>query len=209
MRAQHLAAQLRSDISDARFAPGDQLQEVHIAQRYDVSRNTLREAFAMLAAHNLVERIPNRGVFIATPDRASARDLYAARAALEPAAILWGEHLDVETLTATTERARELALADDPESLRTVGSVNQDFHRLIVAGMGSPFLDKTMDNLLAQMRLCFLAVLKEEPAFHSHYATFNAHLSELIAHGERATAAEELRRSLAETCEHICDVLPR
>lgn len=69
----------------ARYLPGDKLNEVEVAAQYDVSRNTLREAFATLAAEQLLVRIPNRGVFIATPDVEYIMDLYRARAIIKPA----------------------------------------------------------------------------------------------------------------------------
>lgn len=51
-----------------------------------------------LAAEQLLVRIPNRGVFIATPDVDYIVDLYRARAIIEPAGALWGESLDVSYL---------------------------------------------------------------------------------------------------------------
>ena len=46
--------------------PGVQLSEVALAQQYGVSRNTLREAFRLLARDGLVEHVPHRGVFVRT-----------------------------------------------------------------------------------------------------------------------------------------------
>ena len=86
MLSQSVATALRQEMSAGNFQPGEQLSEVKVAEQFGCSRNTLREAFTTLAAERLVERIPHRGVFIATPDAAYIRDLFAARAAIEPAA---------------------------------------------------------------------------------------------------------------------------
>ena len=68
MLSQSVASEIRDAISAGEFMPGQQLSEVKAAERFSCSRNTLREAFTELAAQRLVERIPHRGVFIATPD---------------------------------------------------------------------------------------------------------------------------------------------
>ena len=78
MFASTIAEDLRDAIGKARYLLGDKLNEVEVAAQYDVSRNTLREAFATLAAEQLLARIPNRGVFIATPDVEYIVDLYRA-----------------------------------------------------------------------------------------------------------------------------------
>ena len=94
MLSQSVASELREAISAGEFQPGEQLSEVKAAERFNCSRNTLRESFTRLAAERIVERIPNRGVFLATPDADYIRDLFAARAAIEPAAVRWGAFAD-------------------------------------------------------------------------------------------------------------------
>lgn len=90
MLSQSVASALREAISAGEFQPGERLSEVKAAERFNCSRNTLRESFTRLAAERIVERIPNRGVFLAMPDADYIRDLFAARAAIEPAAVRWG-----------------------------------------------------------------------------------------------------------------------
>ena len=96
MLAHNVSAEIRRAISRGEFAPGQKLNEVALAERFGVSRNTLREAFAMLTSEGLCERIPNRGVFLATPSPEFVTDTFRARAAIEPAALLWGPDLDVD-----------------------------------------------------------------------------------------------------------------
>ena len=83
MLAHNVSAEIRRAISRGEFAPGQKLNEVALAERFGVSRNTLREAFAMLTSEGLCERIPNRGVFLATPSPEFVTDTFRARAAIE------------------------------------------------------------------------------------------------------------------------------
>ncbi|WP_223286202.1 GntR family transcriptional regulator [Kocuria atrinae] len=52
------AAQLRARISGGQLAPGAKLSEQAIARELGISRNTLREAFTVLAGESLVDRVP-------------------------------------------------------------------------------------------------------------------------------------------------------
>ncbi|MDR2999486.1 MAG: winged helix-turn-helix domain-containing protein, partial [Microbacterium sp.] len=55
-----LADALRQRIIDGEFAPGSRLSESALAERLDVSRNTLREAFRVLAEQGLIEHVPHQ-----------------------------------------------------------------------------------------------------------------------------------------------------
>ena len=199
MLADSVAAALRAAISEGEYMPGQQLHEVRASERFDCSRNTLRESFAMLAAERIVERIPHRGVFIATPDEDFVRDLYLARAAIEPAAARYGAFPDPGELVSLTESA---VLSDAPRPL-----LNQRFHQQLVAGLGSPTLNRTMSHLLARMRLTFLLTLERYPQIHDNHVQPNIELAHLIAQGERDAAADACRADLMRAMDSILDVL--
>ena len=199
MLADSVASALRAAISEGDYMPGQQLNEVRVAERFECSRNTLRESFAMLAAERIVERIPHRGVFIATPDEDFVRDLYLARAAIEPAAARYGTFPDPGELVLLTESA---LLSDAPLPL-----LNQRFHQQLVAGLDSPTLDRTMSHLLARMRLTFLLTLERYPQIHDNHVQPNIELAHLIARGERDAAADACRADLMRAMDSILRVL--
>jgi len=204
MLSQSVAAAIRDAISAGEFQPGQQLSEVKAAERFECSRNTLREAFTELASERLVERIPHRGVFIAVPDTEYVKVLYLARMALEHAGVLWGEFPAAERLIELTSSARRYADSSDPQA---VSNINQRFHRALVASLGSATLDEQMQNLLARMRLTFLLVLPRLPEIHYDYIDSNVRLATLIAAGEREEAATVSRDSLLKAYNAIRFVL--
>ncbi|HJF76195.1 MAG TPA: GntR family transcriptional regulator, partial [Brevibacterium linens] len=59
--------------------PGERLSETALAKEFDVSRNTLREAFRVLGEQGLVTHIPHRGVSVASPSTADVVDIYRVR----------------------------------------------------------------------------------------------------------------------------------
>ena len=200
MRAQSVAAALRHAVSAGEYSPGEKLNEVAVAEKLGVSRNTLREGFAALAADGIVDRIPNRGVFIASPTAAEILDLYRARAVIEPGALLWGDAPDVDALYRIVADAE---VSSDSGASSSVALANQAFHRTIVAAAGSALLNEEMDRLLARMRLVFLTVEQVRPALHSDFVPVNRRIVELLRTGDRAGAAEALRASLVETGDSL------
>ena len=198
-------ARLRARISQGQLAPGTKLSEQTIAAELGVSRNTLREAFTVLAGESLVDRVPNRGVFVARPAADDVREIYAARRIIEPGAVLWGSWseavlIELEAVIAGARAAREAG------DITGMGDANQRFHRGLMGLTGSGTLVTTMDRLLARMRLVFHA-MSEEPGFHGEYVDRNAEILRLLQAGQRAEAAEALREylSYAETqlLEHM------
>ncbi|HAT1132648.1 GntR family transcriptional regulator [Corynebacterium striatum] len=204
MLSQSVASEIRDAISAGEFMPGQQLSEVKAAERFSCSRNTLREAFTELAAQRLVERIPNRGVFIATPDADYVRDLFIARAAIEPSGVLWGEFADPAALIELVTSAR--AAQENGED-QEVSNINQRFHRALVASLNSPTLNAQMNNLLARMRLSFLLVIPRYPTLHAEHIEGNIRLAQLIADGKREEAAALLHDSLLRTCKTMLAVI--
>ncbi|RUP84192.1 GntR family transcriptional regulator [Kocuria sp. HSID17582] len=188
-------------IADGALAPGTKLSEQAVSGELGISRNTLREAFAMLAAENLVARLPNRGVFVTEPTTEDVRDLYAARLVLEPGAVLWGE-LEGPALARLREIVAAALAAEEAGDTPAMADANQRFHRELVALGGSHALLTDMDRALARMRLVFHA-MTAEPGFHAGYAHRNAEVLSALEAGDRARAVELLRESLVAARDEI------
>ncbi|WP_458116591.1 GntR family transcriptional regulator [Arthrobacter sp. D2-10] len=200
-----IASVLRSRIAAGQLAPGAKLSEESLSASLGVSRNTLRQAFTTLAGESIVTRIPNRGVFVASPGVEEVREIYRVRRVIEPAAVLWArpsaEELDVlEAIALRAKAAREAGAVPD------MANANQAFHEAVVGLTGSRSLRELMDRVLAEMRLVFHA-MASAPDFHTHYVDRNAQLVERLRAGENEVAAAELRTYLnvaeAELLEYL------
>ena len=84
LTAEQLVSQLELAIHEHRLAPGTNLGEDEIASIYGVSRTTVRSALQALSLQRLVEHKRNRGAYVAQPSLREAREVFEARALLEP-----------------------------------------------------------------------------------------------------------------------------
>lgn len=189
------ASVLRAAMNSGGLVPGAKLGEQHLASVLDVSRNTLRQAFMVLEAQNLVERIPNRGVFVLSPGGEQIREMFIIRWAIQAAAVdvaPAGEIAAARAALAQGQQARERG------SVMGMASSNQEFHRALVDAAGSARLSSAMESVLAEMRLLFFSQVTV-PGFHAPFIEKNAHLLELVEKGERKDAKDYLRSYLWES----------
>ncbi|TDL38010.1 GntR family transcriptional regulator [Arthrobacter nitrophenolicus] len=200
-----IASVLRSRIAAGELTPGSKLSEQSLSASLGVSRNTLRQAFTILAGESIVTHIPNRGVFVASPGEEEVREIYRIRRTIEPAAVLWGE-LTPQTLDEMEAIVQRAQAARNAGSVTDMADANQALHRAVVGLTGSATLQELMDRVLAEMRLVFHA-MASAPDFHSHYVERNVELVKRLRAGEREEAATGLRAYLdaaeAELLGHL------
>lgn len=75
---------LRDAILTHSLVPGTKLPEDELGVIYSVSRTLVRSALQALAHDRLVQLEPNRGAFVARPGKLEAREVFEARAVIEP-----------------------------------------------------------------------------------------------------------------------------
>ncbi len=92
---------LRDAIVAHRLAPGTKLPEDELAAIFSVSRTVVRAALQALAHDRLARLEPNRGAFVAQPSKKEAREVFEARALIEP---------QVAALAATASKPEDIVL---------------------------------------------------------------------------------------------------
>jgi DNA-binding GntR family transcriptional regulator len=194
--AERDAAILRERITDGSLPPTTRLAEDVIGQTLGVSRNTLREAFRLLAHERLLVHELNRGVFV--------RKLRGRRQGPVPGAPLV-ECAAVRTTSALDDGQHKAlrAALDDAESAvarddwLAVGTANIRFHQAVAGLAGSPRVDELMRQILAELRLAF-SVMSDPHAFHEPYLARNRRILELLTAGRPSDAEGELADYLAD-----------
>src|SRR5690242_8471964 len=122
-----VAALIREQVITGELAPGKQLRQRDLAQRFRVSQTPVREAMRRLESEGLVISDTHRGFTVVEPDDGPAEENFQIRAALESlGASLAARKIDAEglgRLQALNDRMR--ALADDDASY---ADLNREFH---------------------------------------------------------------------------------
>lgn len=140
-------AQLRVDIFDRRFAPGERLKPIELGKRFGVSISVMREALGLLAAQNLVRIERNRGFHVTTLSVQVLDDLTVARkinegAALRLAVERGGVSWESEILAAHHRMASQpMYLPDDPATRNNDWAVAHiAFHYKLIEACGNQVL---------------------------------------------------------------------
>ncbi|MCR8546457.1 GntR family transcriptional regulator [Salipiger sp. P9] len=120
---ERIVARLAAAIHEHRLAPGVKLNEDEVGEVYGVSRTVVRAALQKLAHMHLVDLRRNRGAFVAQPTVKEAREVFEARALLEP-----------RTARSAAERMTEADIAllqrhiDDEHKALDAGDTGRALH---------------------------------------------------------------------------------
>ena len=82
--AEDIVCRLTEAVHEHRVLPGMKLSEDEVGEIYGVSRTVVRQALRSLAHSGLVSIERNRGAFVSKPSVKEAREVFEARALLEP-----------------------------------------------------------------------------------------------------------------------------
>jgi DNA-binding GntR family transcriptional regulator len=150
---EQVAEQLITAIQEGALEPGERLKEEIFAERFAVSRSTIREAIALLERRGIVERVPRYGARIVLIDAEEIEELFLIRAQLLGlAARLAAEKGDAELMESLRQNANKLRkLASDPATTPAdYARVSIETQRLLVAGNGGRRLRSIYEELSNQ-----------------------------------------------------------
>jgi DNA-binding GntR family transcriptional regulator len=203
------AEAVRQAILSGRLLPGTPLREAALAAELGVSRSTLREAARTLESEGLVRYQMNRGIVVADITGADAADIYAARAAVELAAVdALTEHRDPAVYGNLADLVEQIERAFGRGDVAAVLDGDRLFHATLVAATGSLRLRRCHGQLQQEQRL---ALALSERSRRELGRTADDHRQLLDAlHGSRTRARAELTAHLragAAELQRLLDLL--
>ncbi|MCQ4041952.1 GntR family transcriptional regulator [Streptantibioticus rubrisoli] len=191
---------LRDRIAAGALRSGTRLSEEALGGALGVSRNTLREAFRVLAHERLVVHEMNRGVFVRSLGPEDVADIYLTRRALETAGVR--SATGSGRLAAVNEAVAAGESAARDGDWAAVADADLGFHRAIGALTGSERIDAYLAGLLAELRLAF-AVMDDPRALHEPFLRRNRRIADLLTTDRTDRAEAELVRYLDDARELI------
>lgn len=161
---------LRNDIYSCYFLPGSKISETDITTRYDVSRNTFREAVVHLISDGILAKTANKGVFVRKLTIEDLREIFYLRGLLEKEAIrkiIGSGDFPTEILEALKKVEMHDPYLDWDQHIEA----DINFHDTLVRSSGSSRLMRLYRAILSEVRLALsqshrIVVIQKENALH-------------------------------------------
>lgn len=180
---------------------GSLLSEGEIADRLDLSRTPVREAFLRLAAEDLLNLIPKRGAVVVPVPTTEAADVLDVRLALETAAVRrLRQRADLSDVLARLDDlvGQQAGFAAD-HRLEEFAEVDERFHRAIVTAAGNAVADKFYATLADRQRRMTIGAVGPRPERLGALVTEHRRLRDLVAARDVAAFAAFLEQHLDAT----------
>jgi len=231
-RGQRVAQQLLEDITTGVFVPGSKLPpERDLMTRYDIGRNSLREAVQSLVATGVLDVRAGAGTTVRTIDGSAAITHSFTTAMLEDAAA--NEILELRVLLEVDAAARAAERADDAE-LHAIRSAlaayqnavrrNEDvyaqdvaFHRSIAEGSHNRIYLSVMDTTSQLLERVMRAghhtpddvrAAAKEHALIAHHILLGDAAAAATAMREHLTSSDDRRRPTDTDSKSAIDKFP-
>lgn len=144
---------LRDEILTLALAPGKPIDEVHLAERFGMSRTPIREALVRLAGEGLVETLPNRSAIVAHIDLAKLHTYFDAITLMYRVttrlAAQYHQPEDLEVIRAHQVLYAQAVAAQEPLAMI---AINRDFHAAIAEAGRNPYFTSLTLRLLDEGR---------------------------------------------------------
>lgn len=173
-----IVEKLTEAVHEHRVQPGAKLREDEVAEIFGVSRTLVRQALRTMAHSGLVTIERNKGAFVSQPTLKEAREVFEARALLEPqtarAAAVRATDRDIARLEQHIEDEHE-ALARDEAGLAL--KLSGDFHVEIAKIADQQTIEAFLRQLVSRSSLVIALYWRRRNALcesNAHHALVEA-----------------------------------
>jgi DNA-binding GntR family transcriptional regulator len=205
--AEDAADQIREQILRGGFRPGEHLVEARIAERLNVSRGPVREAFKLLRAEGLLTEEPRRGTFVVSLSPRDVREIYGLRAAIEGrAARLLADRRDPAALDELRARVEAIEAAARSQDVAALSRDDLAFHDAVCRLSGNMRLHEVFERYVPMLR----ALLRVDERMHESVdvvARQHRPLLEAIEAGDVRRAEEGFEAHCDASAEMIASYL--
>lgn len=182
-------ARLYTAIARQQLPPGTRLREDEIRQIFGVSRARIRTVFSRLAHTGIVTLEPNRGASVTRPSVKEAREVFAARRAIEGTivreAVQHATKRDIARMRDHLMRERD---ADNRRDRTEMIRLSGEFHLLIAEIADNELLRRFLADLITRESLVILTY--EQPGRPSCSNHEHEHILEAFVRGDAEGAAK-------------------
>lgn len=168
--SQLIADQLKRKIWNEEIQLGDRLLETELAENFDVSRSTIREALKILEIEELVVSKARKGTYVANFTEQDLGEIIELRTLIEAQAFTQAIHRfeekDFQFLNEITDQMKVKA---DNKDWNGLFDLDMQFHSFVVNLCGNSRIIKIYDSLQVQIRTYLMHLDKFYSSFQSFY----------------------------------------
>ncbi|HEX2146961.1 MAG TPA: GntR family transcriptional regulator [Pseudorhizobium sp.] len=202
-----LRDQIENCILTGEFGPGDRLDEVQLANRFDVSRTPVREALMQLSAIGLIAIRPRRGATVVDPGPERIFEMFEVMAELEAMAGAMAarryQEQDEAAILDGLARCRDAAESNDTDRYYYE---NEVFHRAIYVASHSGFLEEQCTALHRRLRPYRRLQLRVRNRMSVSLAEHEDVVAAILG-GNADLASERLRKHIAVQGDRFGDLI--
>jgi DNA-binding GntR family transcriptional regulator len=167
-----LSEAMTEAILEGAFKEGDQLIELDLQKRFNISRTPIRESFRVLEKKGLVEVIPRRGTFV---KRISPRDIeehFPVRSVLEGLAARQAFlNMSQNTLESMERTLAKMKISAENKDSKNYWKQHILFHEIFIDASGNQLLIDLLKTLRMQIMWYRLSYQYYQEDLNSAYRT--------------------------------------
>lgn len=175
-----IAEIIKKEIHNRQLKLGDRLVEADLANRFEVSRSTIREALKILEQESLVISKARKGTFISEFTKEDMDELIEVRMLLEAKAFVKAlpqlEEAHFKELHGILKQMKRAAEVDDWDQLF---DLDMEFHKYVIQLCGNSRIIKIYESIQVQIRV-YLAQLDQYYSKSDSYYKEHKELYEVL-----------------------------
>lgn len=149
----HVYDVLRDEIIDLALEPGSPIDEIQLAERFEMSRTPIREALVRLAGEGLVTTLPNRSTVVSNINFLTLHSFFDALTLMYRVTTrLAAENHTPRDLEEIRAHQAEFAHAVQTQDALAMIATNRDFHAAIAAAAQNTYYEGLFLRLLDEGR---------------------------------------------------------
>ncbi|MGZ2256417.1 GntR family transcriptional regulator [Roseobacter sp. A03A-229] len=196
---EEIVARLTEAVHEHRVQPGTKLREDEVGEIFGVSRTLVRQALRSMEHDGLVTIERNRGAFVAKPTLKEAREVFEARALLEPrTARAAAERATAQDIALLERHIEKEHAALDRDEAGLALKLSGEFHVAIARIADQQTIEQFLRQLVSRSSLVIALYWRRRNALcesNAHHALLQA-----LRDGD-GDSAEELMKG------HLLDLL--
>ena len=200
---------IRGEILNCALAPGQQIVQARLVEKYGLGLTPIREALQRLAHEGLVQPYPRFGYIVSPVTEEMVRHLYEVRMILEAAAVrLAVERASDAQLRQIADNARFTYIYKNHEQYVRFLERNAAFHDSIALLAGNPRLAEVLGGLLDELSRIFHLGLDLRDSADEMQSEHTA-LAEALLARDADRAGQVLREQITRSQQRVLDALRR